>query len=146
MSDKVCTHYDGFLQEVDRAIWYVELNDGSNVYGDDYRYGENDIAFRRLKNYLKNNNLKINKIFVKFRSHVELAQERNDETIGWYFGRGVGCWVGQPTQHKIITGQVQSDGTVRCKIWQIPEVILSEEDSRKSCDYLENIIWDEECK
>lgn len=147
-SREVCTIYDAYLQDLDRTVWVAELSNGIMVYGDDYRYGERDIAFRRLEQYLKEQNLRISKIFVKFRSHIELAQERNENTVGWYFGRGIGAWMGQPETHYIITGQVQEAPSLEfqrschCKKWRVPEVILEEEDTRDPERFPENIIWD----
>lgn len=144
----ICTVYDSYLQDIDRTVWIAELSDGTKVYGDDYRYGEKDLAFKRLKSYLTESGLRIQKIYLKFRSHVELCQERNENTVGWYFGRGIGCWMGQENIHYMITGQVQEEPSIEfqrnchCKKWRVPEVILDEEDTRDPEKFPENIIYD----
>ena len=148
MDNTICTVYDSYLQDIDRTVWVTVLSDGSNVYGDDYRYGENDIAYRRLAKYLKDTGLRIEKILLKFRSHVEECQVRNEGTVGWYFGRGIGCWMGQENIHYMITGQVQEAPSLEfqrschCKKWRVPEILLDEEDTRDPTSYIENIIYD----
>jgi len=153
----ICTSYDEFLQDKDTTVWVVELSDGTSIYCDDGRYGEEDKAWNRLRTYLRSNeHLKIQKIRIKFRSHVELAAERGPNTKGWYFGRGASAWVGCPTLTFMIIGTVEkireplfdeywnpNAGLVaKTTKWRVPEIIKDESDDREPVDYLENIIWD----
>lgn len=142
----ICTSYDDYLQDKDTSIWIAELNNGTMVYCDDGRYGEDDIAWRRLADFLKTNSLKIEKLFIKFRSHVELVSSRDTDTIGWYFGRGVSAWMGSPSYSTFIIGQVKSKDTISLKVsrWRVPEIQQEESSSeeRDPSEYSINIIWD----
>lgn len=140
----ICTSYDGFLQEKDESVWIVELSDETRVYCDDGRYGVTDKAWDRLREYIKTTHSTISKLFIKFRSHIELVVERDENTIGWYFGRAAGCWVGCPTTNYMIVGAVQQSDTIlaRTTKWRVPEIIKDVEEDRDPSDYLDNIIWE----
>ncbi len=142
---QICTSYDSYLQDQDKAVWIAELSDGTQVFCDDGRYGEKDIAWARLRKYLKNSGLRIAKLLIKFRSHTELVAERNEDTVGFYFGRAVSAWVGQPTINYMVVGVVQKSEQgelAHTTKWRVPEIIEDEKDTRNPSDYLENIIWD----
>jgi hypothetical protein len=114
------------------------------VYCDDGRYGELDRAWDRLRKYLDNSTLLIEKLFIKFRSHTELVAQRDERTTGWYFGRAAGCWIGCPTTTYMIVGTVQQldDGEVaKTTKWRVPEILKDVEEDRVPSDYLDNIIW-----
>ncbi len=166
----ICTTYDSYLQDQDTTVWVAELSDGTLVYGDDGRYGEKDVAWTRLREYLKDyvpclvsdeyfiptenfshkdlldsKVLKITKLFIKFRSHTELVAERTENTVGFYFGRGAAAWVGQPTMNYMVVGTVQKSEKgklAHTTKWRVPEIIEDEKDTRNPEDYEENIIWD----
>lgn len=166
----ICTNYDSYLQDQDKAVWIAELSDGTRVFCDDGRYGETDIAWARLREYLKDyvpslvsneyfiptesfshkdlldsKVLKIAKLFIKFRSHTELVAERTENTVGFYFGRAVAAWVSQPTINYMVVGVVQKSEQgelVHTTKWRVPEIIEDEKDTRDPEDYPENIIYD----
>ena len=170
----VCTSYDEYLQDRDEAIWIAELNDGTKVYCDDGRYGGRDRAWNRLRLYLKDyvppmlfpdgtRNLdkdgnyvtksRIEKLFIKFRSHTELVASRNENTVGFYFGRAAGAWFGQNTSQFFIIGTIQQinyesrrfpDTIAKTSKWRVPEVIreVDGDEDRDTQNYSENIIWD----
>lgn len=139
----VCTLYDEYLQDKDETVWITELSDGTRVYSDDGRYGETDKAWLRLKSFLnqEGENRQIERIFIKFRSHIELVVERTKNTIGWFFSRAAEAYVGQPTYLFMIFGTVENKICKTVK-WRIPEIHKGEEDERDPSNYEENIIWD----
>lgn len=141
----ICTSYDGYLQDKDEPIWIVRLSDGLEVFCDDGRYGDTDKAWNRLRDYLFESYKKIDKLFIKFRSHTELVAERSENTIGWYFGRAADAWVGQPTSNFMIVGTVEQNSDkiwARTTKWRVPEIIKDIEEERNPENYSENIIWD----
>ena len=143
----ICTEYDEFLQNEDKPIWIAELEDGKRVYCDDGRYGKDDIAWYRLRKNIEVTKNNIEKLYIKFRSHTELVAQRTELTKGFYFRRGAGAWIGQPTVNYMITGTVEGHPSPSCGLyvksvkWRVPEIHKEEEEIR-DCGELDSIIWD----
>ena len=82
----ICTTYDREYFE-DKTCWIAELSNGVLVYQDDGRETEKEYSsWIRLKEYLKENNLNIIRLFLKFRSNVLDVIPSNKE--GYFFFNG----------------------------------------------------------
>ena len=84
----VCTGWDEYLSSysIDNTIWFVKLSNGETVYQDDGRPDvEPNSAWLRLKEYCAEKNLRIEQMYLQYRSHVEPIGEGYD---GYYFCKG----------------------------------------------------------
>lgn len=131
--------YDDWIHEriEERSFWIVHLSNGEILYQDDERYEEP--AILRLKEYVESNNLSIIKIFIRFRSHWELAYEGISDGI--YFRRSIkGGIFSEKNEHSLIIGHVQGNKAY-CKKWIVPEIICCEEETRIISKNEEGVIW-----
>jgi len=120
----LCRKPDQFLE--DKTSWIAYLSDGSKVYQDDYRPGEEiESAWARLKKFTDENDLKIKNIKIRFRSHT-LEVPTSGE---YHFKKGVGCFVGMQEDHFYIFGvkRRSPDGKEYIKrIWyKVPELVIT---------------------
>lgn len=117
--------YDDYVQDFQdagNAIWVTELSDGRSVYMDDYRPGvEPHSAWMRLRRYLKDNPLKIDTIYLRFRSNIirEVVPYRAD---GYFFSRKLlGEWGSPDPVKMLVLGYLQGD-TVFTTDWTSPSL------------------------
>lgn len=126
MQNLVSFEYDDYISE--NTCFVAALSDYSVVYGDDFRYGKNDFAWRRLKKYCEQNNLCVVKLNLRLRSHwVVTPLPENAE--GYWFRLGALC--------NLANGQTQlmykvgyTDGAKLYKFgYTSPELELQEEET-----------------
>jgi len=85
----ICTNLDDFLE--DKTYWKAWLNDGRIVYGDDKRYGPEDVSWKRFKKFLAENpEIRIISLGARFRDH-EVILPLEDGIDGFYFSFGTGA-------------------------------------------------------
>jgi hypothetical protein len=120
VNDEVCFEIDDFINDQDKTHWVVDLSNGKRVYGDDGRPGLERVAWKRLRNYLYNNNLYITEMFIRFRSHIESVGKSEQ---GYFFKRGILASAYDERQyHKFIVGTIK-DGLIHAQTWLVPEII-----------------------
>ena len=113
----ICTTEDSFLE--DKTIWIASLSNGQTVFQDDERTGAYPhSAWVRLKDYCEEEDVYINDLKIKFRSHV-VPIPRAD---GYHFMKGVGCVVGSGQEDFFIFGTLEN-GTLKRTWYKIPEII-----------------------
>lgn len=140
MDFEITTQLDSFIQDKDETIWICKLDNGLTVYQDDDREGLEPSSWIRLGNYCRQNDVKIVEMKVKFRSHEEQVESNAD---GYFFRKAILGGLGlnrkeiPVSRHYFITG-ILKDGKVYTKKWQVPELILIEEDIRDPED--ENLV------
>lgn len=126
----VSTSLDGYINRYadSNPIWIASLSDGSTVYQDDGRPGEEPpSAWERLGQHCKDGNLHITGMKIKNRSHVEVVGTGGD---GYYFCKCAGKFMfGDDTNHSFIVG-VLENGELRVRHWSLPEIIPNEFESR----------------
>lgn len=140
LDSQITTQLDNFIQDKDETIWICKLDNGLTVYQDDDREGLEPSSWIRLGNYCRQNDVKILEMKVKFRSHEEYVESNAD---GYFFRRAILGGLGlnrkeiPVSRHYFITG-ILKDGQVYTKKWQVPELMLIEEDIRDPDD--ENLV------
>ena len=123
----ICTHIDKFLEE--KSMWYAVLSDGVKVYQDDNRPGLScPSAWIRLGNYVRNNNLSICEIGVKFRSHIESVAKNKD---AYFFSNGVMSWAGGKSVKTLNLGYIKDDGKFIIRKFVTPELTIEETEIRE---------------
>lgn len=131
----LCFEEDEFLEG--KTIWIAALSNGEDVYQDDDRPGLIPQAWLRLKKYVDDNQLSIERLLLKFRSHrVEVSNNEEGNT----FSKGViARWGGSKTRHFYVTG-ILKGGMIRLKWWTTPELLLYQRDIQTPEKYLSNLI------
>lgn len=126
-----------------KPIWFVILNDGERVYQDDDRPGEFPAsAWLRLKEYLKDNNKQIKEIYLKFRSN-EVPLSFPADAEGFFFSKRLICFgYGTLQVNAYMLGYTIGE-SVEIFTYQVPEMILIEQESRHVEQCKNNIIWKE---
>ena len=139
-SQNICVSEDAFLE--DKAIWVADLSNGIKVYQDDRRPNvTEEVAWKRLRLYCVENNVKIESLRLKFRSNIVTIGEKQDLNEGYYFSYGVTKKIDEkfPINYYIL-GYCKK-GSLHCKWYKIPELIetssknrkISEEDIQNQC-------------
>lgn len=136
MSGIVCTEPDAFVQLrwLSQASWIAELSDGSLVYQDDGRPGQEQSrpAWLRLGDHLKATGLSIVELWLRFREHDRHPLPRN---APGYFCRQ--SWGGFPssgvTQRFLLIGYL-TDSQIVVQHWSNPGLTLVEVDYRDPRD------------
>lgn len=124
----LCTHPDFFIE--DKPIWYVDLANGTKVYQDDDREGqEQSCAWKRLFTYCKEQSVGIVSMALRFRSHI-VHLPKQEGTEGYYFSYGVIKEItDSETQSHYICGTVK-DGELSCEWYSTPELLSSKHSTR----------------
>jgi hypothetical protein len=124
----ICTKIDEWLVNQDKTMWVATLSSGTVVYQDDGRPGTKMLAWQRLAAFLRDNSsLKIVKLELKFRSHVERV---GINELGWFFCHGhFGSMDGTVSIKRHVAGFVRDD-TVYTRAWQVPELLPMESQER----------------
>ena len=116
----ISTVLDDFILDKDSTIWIATLNDGTIVYQDDGRCSIEPVSWKRLKQYCIDNNLYVQSMQIKFRSHVENVGSSNE---GFFFKYGcLGSPTVKETYQQYVVGPV-INGKIHIKRWKIPEII-----------------------
>lgn len=130
----VCKEFDAYVHHgmVDglMTLWIAELSNGETIYSDDDRPGEeNWNAWSRLKNYVEVNNLKINKLKLKYKSN-EISLPDNAE--GYFFMHGAKALLTNEYQHRVtcyIVGYVENN-QIHITWYKVPELWVEETEIR----------------
>lgn len=136
--EKVSFVIDDFIRDKDSTIWICKLDNGLIAYQDDDREGLEPSSWIRLKNYCHNNKVSITEMSIRFRSN-EVFVGRNEE--GFFFRRAILGGIGlnrkqKPfNRHYFLVG-ILKEGKVSVKKWQVPEMMLIEEDVRNPDDVI----------
>lgn len=128
----ICTTYDREYFE-DKTCWIAELSNGVLVYQDDGRETEKEYSsWIRLKEYLKENNLNIIRLFLKFRSNVLDVIPSNKE--GYFFSMGIiGMMSSNQNVNFYLIGSIENN-KVKIKKIKIPELVVFDEEIRDISD------------
>jgi len=124
----ICTNIDNWLRNYmeQTVIWIVQLDDGTTVYQDDDRPGMEDEppAWLRLKEHVKENDLKIIALKLRFRDNVKHVENNAD---GYYFARGVRGNAGGYNKYFYSIGVAKKNNVGEYKLfvdkWMTPELI-----------------------
>lgn len=119
----ICTEEDDFVKDKfeQETRWIADLSNGLRVYQDDHRAGPEDKAWLRLKEYCFQNKVLIDRLKLQFRSHVEDIEKAE----GYYFSKGLGVYVGNPTWNFYIVGRLVGDKLYKTW-WRTPELQVEE--------------------
>ncbi len=125
----ICKEYNTEYFE-DKPIWIAELSNGESIYQDDNAEKYEDVsAWIRLKKYLKINNLKIKKLYLRFRSNILHTIEENSE--GYFFSMGIiGMMNSSTNVNYYIIGNIKNN-KVSIKKIKVPELIVFDEEERE---------------
>ena len=124
----ICEKEDSFLE--DKTIWIAVLNNGQTVYQDDDRENlEERSAWIRLKSYLNKNNLKINSLYLKFRSNILTILPVNSS--GYFFSKGIMASTSYEKNVFYYSIGYIDDQKVFIKKIKIPELLLFEQEVRE---------------
>lgn len=121
----ICLKDDDFTQSkfLNESRWEAYLSDGTIALQDDDREGIEDSAWIRLKQYLKDTNLKINNLSLRFRDNVIYPVPPN--SAGYMLRRGVLSTLHQQDTRKlIIVGHLDLvENKILAQTWFSPELI-----------------------
>lgn len=119
------------LQDRGQTIWIAELSNGKTVYYDDNRPGNLiHSAWIRLRYYLKENNLSISSLRLKFRSNQKLVGQNAE---GYFFCKQLFGGFGKKGKGFYLTGTV-NQGILTVEQWAVPELEWSNKEIREITD------------
>ena len=113
--------------------WIVGLSDGSNVYQDDH--SNENVTWKRLREYLSNTGLHIVSFRIKFFSHIEEVAPPNKD--GYFFVNKVSAVMFERSKrisNYYVVGYVDGD-KIHTIDWLVPEIIPTGKNIR---DIIEN--------
>lgn len=123
MSIFLSKEFDSYINQYadSNPIWIAKLSNGETVYQDDGRPNvQPESAWLRMKQYCEENDLYIESIQVRNRSHVEDVGVGHD---GYFFCKGAGALLFQDlTIHTFNIGHLE-DEKLHVRIWRLPELI-----------------------
>ena len=126
----ICTQVDEYMARLfdTGTVWTCTLSDGTQAYQDD---GRPDIkpksAWLRMKQYCEQNNLYIESIKVRNRSHAEDVGSGHD---GYFFCKGAGALLFQDlTVHTFNIGHIEN-GKLYVRTWRLPELVAERFEER----------------
>lgn len=139
ISSEVSKVLDDFILDKDKTFWYVKLSNGETVYQDDFRYGEKDIAWYRLKEYCKINSLSVLEIFIRFRSHTEKVITNDGDGV-FFRNKVLGNMSNHRNTYFFLFGVIKN-GNIHVDHWIVPEIIYEETDDRPIEGCEDGILW-----
>lgn len=119
----ICTKIDGWLEDVylSKARWEVVLSNGLTVYQDDDRPGLKPAsAWERLYDYCRENDVYVQSMIIRFRSHVEPIGSNAD---GFFFSKCVTAGFSS-SMDSFLTGTLVN-GILTVSKWSIPALTKS---------------------
>jgi hypothetical protein len=129
--DTLCTIEDDFVRE--KCKWIVTLSDGTRIYQDDDRPGQNErCTWIRLKSYLADSDLSIVRFQIQFFDHIEEVAPPNAQA--YYFVQAVdaiACTGERTTYHYYIVGALL-DGVIQTYRWMVPEIVCVRTEIREA--------------
>lgn len=126
----ICTTWDEYMQSKweGETIWIVTLTDNTVVYDDT---GRVDNAWLNLRAYCLENNLKIAKLSLRFRSHWEHLPVGQS----YYFIKSVlGQFGTEHNVHYYNVGVYDGNKLINHK-FRVPELLLESTEERKIDNY-----------
>lgn len=124
----LCTEECDFLE--DKTIWVVSLSNGIIAYQDDNRSGKDPVAWRRLSNYCKSENVDISGMYLKFRSHV-IQMLDGDDVEGYYFCYGAHKEFDETITRSHYVSGICQNGKLKYEWYTTPELIKTKTKKRK---------------
>jgi hypothetical protein len=137
----VCFEMDFYMFDQDKPIWFVDLSDGTRVFGDDNRPGLEPNAWKRLNDYLYTKKLHITMMWISFRSN---HQQIGYSEYGYMFRKGLMANISDGINYyRYICGLITENNKIDVQVWQVPEMlkIESEAELRDIEGHEESIIW-----
>jgi len=133
----VCLQPDDFLHE--KTYWFAELSNGEIVYQDDNRPGLEPSAWVRLGKYVRENDLRIVALSVRFRSHIERLPR---DCAAYYFSKGACRDMTSPkTVNTLVLGyQATPVDSFKCLWYKCPELIVVNEVIKSPWDVKEPFV------
>lgn len=121
--------------EIPPLRWVATLSDHSQVFQDDGKYTPAS-AWIRLKKYLDETGLSIEKLVVQFRSHSEEIPRAS----GYFFRKAcVAAWGCESYEHYIFG--IANGDSYKGLWYLVPELLLVKEEPRDLEKDREHIIW-----
>tara|TARA_R100000008_G_C3577865_1_gene166419 strand:+ start:1088 stop:1570 length:483 start_codon:yes stop_codon:yes gene_type:complete len=119
-------------------LWIATLSNGEQVYQDDGREGiEPASAWVRLKQYCSINDLYIESIKLRNKSHIEELGSGHD---GYFFCKSAGALLfGDMTQHSFVFGTLTGE-KLSVRKWRLPELVPESVEERDPYENPEFII------
>lgn len=126
----ICFQLDDFIKTKHAAYYVLRLEDGRFIYQDDLRYGETDKAWLRIKEFLEQERVKVESIWIHFYSNcAEVLNLKDIDYDGLFFCNqasqdimGMEYAGQQLTQHAMRFGYVK-DSVLHYTQWKVPEVL-----------------------
>jgi hypothetical protein len=140
---QVCKSLDDFIRDSDRPYWVLTLSNDEQIYQDDNRYGDGDIAWKRAKSYIESNQLKVNRVDIKFRSNSINVYDNSGDTFpvntkGLFFVNSVFSEIGIDYEYshtrKYYKFGLLVDDEIRYKCVRVPELLSEAEGVRHLCE------------
>lgn len=122
----------------DKPFWYVILSNGTTIYENNNTKTNSWIL---LKRYCKRHKLYINKMYIRFRSHVE--EVISEPCCGVFFRMGI---LASPSpkmknnKHLYVIGSVQ-ENHIDITTYYVPELLVESTETRKLYKHRGQIIW-----
>ena len=123
MSIFLSKEFDDYINiyAAQNPLWIATLSNGEEIYQDDGREGAKpSSAWTRLKQYCDINDLHIESIKLRNKSHIEELGSGHD---GYFFCKSAGALLfGDMTQHSFIFGALSGE-KLSVRKWRLPELI-----------------------
>lgn len=122
----ICTTWDEFMENRwdGHPMWGCVLTNGLHVYDDDGRYPTS--PWLRLRDYCLSNRLKIESIYLRFRSHYEHLPKAESYC---FIKSALGQWGSTQTIHYYNIGLCNQNQLMMYK-YKVPELILDSKELR----------------
>lgn len=139
---KVCLKEDEYSKELyySGARWIVHLSNSTDVIQDDGRPGLEWSAWKRLREYVYENDLSITGLSIQFRTNkIKILGEAS----GFFFCNSIAaCLNSDDRFHYFILGKVENDVVITQK-WLVPLMIHVENGVRKVQEALDCVIFND---
>ena len=133
----VCKEEDDFIFECPR--WIAHLSNGERVFQDD---GRPEVyppqAWLRLKDYCRQNGLRVVNLTLQFRSHHEAPLPAN--ATAYFFINKIAKVQTGPQIEFLLIGHVENN-KIKVQHWKVPELVCFGEDERPIEEGGESLIW-----
>lgn len=120
----VCKQEDEFTEL--KARWVAILDNGETILQDDGRPGaEPASAWLRLREYIRDDRLKIRRLYLQHRSNI--VTPLPDDAAGYFFcNRAVALLFDNNTYGFYVVGYLTKDNQIETQVWKVPELLLAE--------------------
>lgn len=117
--------------------WFAVLTNGQTIYEDTRQDVEPRNSWLRLKKYCEFENLKVESLGLRFRSHIEMIEKAR----GYYLAHGASGFLSlgdvlgmhdKPRDYdSYVVGRLMSDGKVYIQNWVKPELTVIDSSVRE---------------